>query len=60
MRFTNDISLRDTSVGVLLEYSEEYPPVLSNFGMGSTLVNYYRKRNEADEFLPKVRTLHYR
>lgn len=54
LRFTSDISLRDTSTFVLLEYSEEYPAVLSNFGMGSILVNYYRKRNEADEYVPKL------
>ncbi|KAG8862822.1 hypothetical protein FRB96_000832 [Tulasnella sp. 330] len=53
LRFTGDISLRDTSAGVLLEYSEEYPPMLNSFGMGSVLVNYYRKRNEVDDYVPK-------
>ncbi|KAG9044313.1 hypothetical protein FS837_008364 [Tulasnella sp. UAMH 9824] len=54
LRFTGDISLRDTSSFVLFEYSEEYPPTLSSFGMGSVLVNYYRKRNDADEYIPKL------
>ncbi|KAG9025969.1 hypothetical protein FRB95_009534 [Tulasnella sp. JGI-2019a] len=54
LRFTGDISLRDTSAGILLEYSEEYPPMLNSFGMGSVLVNYYRKRNEVDDYIPKL------
>ncbi|KAG8928363.1 hypothetical protein FRC03_010912 [Tulasnella sp. 419] len=54
LRTTGDLSLRDTSTFVLWEYSEEYPPVLSNFGMGSVLVNYYRKRDEKDEHVPKL------
>lgn len=29
---------------------------MSNFGMGSMLVNYYRKRDEKDEHIPKVKT----
>ena len=36
---------------------EEHPPIISNFGMGSALVNYYRKKNEKDEHIPKVRTI---
>ena len=32
---------------------EEHPPIISNFGMGSILVNYYRKKNEKDEYIPK-------
>lgn len=33
---------------------EEHPPIVSNFGMGSILVNYYRKKSEKDEHIPKV------
>ena len=51
---TTDLSLRDTSNFVLCEYSEEHPPVVPNFGMGSTLVNYYRKKDDKDEYVPKV------
>jgi len=54
LRVTGDISLRDTSSFVIWEYSEEYPAVLNNFGMGSMLVNYYRKRSDKDEHIPKV------
>ncbi|PCH34054.1 atypical/TAF1 protein kinase [Wolfiporia cocos MD-104 SS10] len=50
---TGDLSLRDTSNFVLWEFSEEHPPIISNFGMGSILVNYYRKKNEKDEHIPK-------
>ncbi|KIK70768.1 hypothetical protein GYMLUDRAFT_32818 [Collybiopsis luxurians FD-317 M1] len=50
---TGDLSLRDTSNFVLWEYSEEHPPIIPNFGMGSVLVNYYRKKDEKDEHVPK-------
>ncbi|KAI8995293.1 hypothetical protein BD414DRAFT_479130 [Trametes punicea] len=50
---TGDLSLRDTSNFVLWEFSEEHPPIISNFGMGSILVNYYRKKNEKDDHIPK-------
>ncbi|TRM65919.1 hypothetical protein BD626DRAFT_486234 [Schizophyllum amplum] len=50
---TTDLSLRDTSNFVLWEYSEEHPPVVPNFGMGSALVNYYRKKDDKDEHVPK-------
>ncbi len=33
---------------------EEHPPIIANFGMGSILVNYYRKKSEKDEHIPKV------
>lgn len=54
VRSTSDMSLRDTASFVLLEYSEEHPPVMSNYGMGSILVNYYRKKSETDDFVPKA------
>ncbi|KZT30726.1 TAF1 transcription initiation factor TFIID subunit TAF1 [Neolentinus lepideus HHB14362 ss-1] len=50
---TTDLSLKDTSNYVLWEFSEEHPPIMSNFGMGSILVNYYRKKDEKDEHIPK-------
>ncbi|KAI9366065.1 hypothetical protein DFJ73DRAFT_806960 [Zopfochytrium polystomum] len=43
------LTLRDTSKFVLLEFSEEYPPILSNFGMGSLIQNYYRKAHDKDQ-----------
>ncbi|TFK36914.1 TAF1 transcription initiation factor TFIID subunit TAF1 [Crucibulum laeve] len=54
LRKTSDLSLRDTSNFVLWEYSEEHPPIIPNFGMGSALVNYYRKKDEKDEYFPKA------
>lgn len=39
---------------VLLEFSEEYPPIMSGYGMGTTIVNYYRKKDDKDEHVPKV------
>ena len=38
---------------MLCEYSEEYPPLLSNLGMGSLLVNYYRKKDAKDDYIPR-------
>ena len=33
---------------------EEHPPIVSNIGMGSVLVNYYRKKDDKDDHIPKV------
>jgi transcription initiation factor TFIID subunit 1 len=55
MRTTKDISLKDTSSFVLMEYSEEHPPIISNPGMGALVINYYRKTEPKDEFVPTVR-----
>lgn len=49
-----DLSLGDNSNVLLLEYSEEYPTILSNFGMGSRLINYYRRKNMEDNSRPKL------
>ncbi|KAJ2481732.1 hypothetical protein IWW56_001541 [Coemansia sp. RSA 2131] len=49
-----DVTLKDTADSVLIEYAEEYPLVLSNVGMGSVFVNYYRKRDMQDRSFPKV------
>ncbi|EJD52150.1 hypothetical protein AURDEDRAFT_181675 [Auricularia subglabra TFB-10046 SS5] len=54
LRTTADLTLKDTSSFVLLEYSEEHPPVMSNYGMGNILVNYYRKKSDLDETIPKL------
>lgn len=45
MRTSGDLSLRDSAPFIMLEYSEEYPSVLVNFGMGSVIANYYRRRD---------------
>ncbi|TDL28234.1 TAF1, transcription initiation factor TFIID, subunit TAF1 [Rickenella mellea] len=54
LRKTTDLTLKDTSNFVLWEFSEENPPIISNFGMGSVLVNYYRKMDDKDEHIPKA------
>ena len=51
---TSDLSFADNSHVLLLEYSEEYPTMLPNFGMGSRLVNYYRKKHADDTDRPKA------
>lgn len=50
---TKSLSLADNSHVMLLEYSEEHPMMLSNFGMGSRVINYYRKKNAEDGTRPK-------
>ncbi|KAJ8324904.1 hypothetical protein O5D80_006435 [Batrachochytrium dendrobatidis] len=54
MRTPKDISLRDTSKFVLVEYSEEYPLLMQTVGMASLIYNYYRKKDEKDNFVPKM------
>lgn len=54
MRTPKDITLKDTSRYILVEYSEEYPPVMQNIGMASLVYNYYRKKDEKDNYVPKL------
>ncbi|KAI5476818.1 transcription initiation factor TFIID subunit 1 [Pseudohyphozyma bogoriensis] len=54
LRRTSDITCRDTSQFVLWEFSEENPPIISNLGMGSIIVNYYRKKSDDDDFIPQA------
>jgi transcription initiation factor TFIID subunit 1 len=51
---TTDLTLGDTAPFFISEYSEEYPLSLSKFGMGSKVINYYRKRSEDDNTRPKL------
>ncbi|KLJ13479.1 transcription initiation factor TFIID subunit 1 [Blastomyces silverae] len=51
---TRSLSLADNSHVLLLEYSEEHPTMMSNFGMGSRLINYYRRKNMEDPARPKA------
>lgn len=53
---TTDLTLGDSAQFFLLEYSEEFPLVLSNFGMGNKLINYYRKTSPDDRTRPKLPT----
>jgi transcription initiation factor TFIID subunit 1 len=50
---SKDLSMADNSNMMLVEYSEECPVMLSNFGMGSKLINYYRRKDETDHNRPK-------
>lgn len=49
-----DLSLGDSASLLMLEYSEEAPMMLSNFGMGNRLINYYRKKDADDSTRPKL------
>lgn len=49
---SKDLSLNDNSTVVLFEYSEQNPIMLSNFGMGSRVINYYRRKDRQDEEKP--------
>ncbi|KAF9917575.1 hypothetical protein BX616_000573 [Lobosporangium transversale] len=53
MRGSKDLTLRDNTNFVLLEYSEEHPAIIQNVGMGSFLINYYRKENIDDTHIPQ-------
>ncbi len=44
----------DNSNVLLLEYSEEYPTMMSNVGMGNRVINYYRRKTMDDTSRPKL------
>ncbi|KAG0652180.1 transcription initiation factor [Hyphodiscus hymeniophilus] len=51
---SKDLSLMDHyASATLLEYSEEHPTVLSNFGMGNRIINYYRRKTHDDPERPQ-------
>ena len=50
---TKSLSMADNSNVLLLEYSEEVPVMLPNFGMASRFINYYRRKNTEDPSRPK-------
>ncbi|KAJ1921004.1 hypothetical protein IWQ60_006856 [Tieghemiomyces parasiticus] len=52
LKTTKDLTLKDTTPFILLEYAEEHPPIVPNVGMGSLLLNYYRRRDPADQHAP--------
>ncbi|KAL4922884.1 hypothetical protein BDW62DRAFT_196892 [Aspergillus aurantiobrunneus] len=51
---TQSLSLADNSNVLLVEYSEEVPLALSNFGMANRIINYYRRKNMEDPTRPKA------
>ncbi|BCR92751.1 DUF3591 domain-containing protein [Aspergillus chevalieri] len=52
---TKALSLADNSNAMLVEYSEEAPLMLSNFGMSNRFINYYRRKNAEDDSRPRER-----
>ncbi|RKO88494.1 hypothetical protein BDK51DRAFT_47467 [Blyttiomyces helicus] len=53
LRNPKDLTLKEISAYILLEYSEEYPPMMSNTGMATLMYNYYRKKDEKDPHVPE-------
>lgn len=51
---TSDLTAADNCQLVAMEYLEEYPHILLNFGMGSKIINYYRKELPDDTLRPKL------
>ncbi|EDP49429.1 transcription factor TFIID complex 145 kDa subunit, putative [Aspergillus fumigatus A1163] len=51
---TKALSMADNSNVLLVEYSEESPLMLSNFGMSNRFINYYRRKNMEDSTRPKA------
>lgn len=45
---STDLTLNDNSTAILFEYCEEVPVVLSNFGMGQKIINYFRRSKGTD------------
>lgn len=50
---TKALSMSDNSNAMLVEYSEEVPLMLSNFGMSNRFINYYRRKNADDDSRPR-------
>ena len=51
---TKELTLGDNSTSLLLEYSEEHPMILSQVGMGTRIINYYRRQTKEDASRPKL------
>jgi hypothetical protein len=51
---TKALSMADNSTMLLVEYSEEAPMSLSNFGMANRLIHYYRRKNVDESTRPKA------
>ncbi|KAI9173080.1 hypothetical protein H9P43_007211 [Blastocladiella emersonii ATCC 22665] len=54
LKSSRDMTLKDSANFILLEYSEESPILLSNVGMATFVFNFYRKREEKDQFVPQA------
>ncbi|CAA7265965.1 unnamed protein product [Cyclocybe aegerita] len=47
--YSVSLTLSTADFQIFTDKQEEHPPIIPNFGMGSVLVNYYRKKDEKDE-----------
>ena len=54
MRKTSDLSAKDGDI-CLFEYSEQYPPLISQIGMASKILNYYKRKPEKDREIPECK-----
>ena len=54
MRTPDDLTGKDGDI-ILLEYCEEYPPLLSQVGMATRIKNYYKRRAGNDKGPPEYR-----
>ncbi|XP_047488468.1 transcription initiation factor TFIID subunit 1-like isoform X2 [Penaeus chinensis] len=54
MRTPEDLTGKDGDV-ILLEYCEEYPPLLSQVGMATRIKNYYKRKAGNDKGPPEFR-----
>jgi len=52
MRYKSDLSANNGRL-ILMEYMEEYPPLLMNMGMATRIRHFYRKQNTDDTFKPE-------
>ena len=46
--FVQDVSGKDGEI-ILMEYIEEFPPLMGFAGMSSKLKNYYKKNKESEK-----------
>ncbi len=56
MKTKADLSAKEGRV-VLMEFVEENPLMVSNFGMGTKIKNYYRKKNATENPLLKFEVI---
>ncbi|GLH03339.1 Transcription initiation factor TFIID subunit 1 [Gryllus bimaculatus] len=52
MRTDKDLSGRDGDI-ILVEFSEEHPPLMNLVGMCSRIKNYYKRKADKDQALPE-------
>lgn len=48
MRTPEDLTGKDGEL-ILIEYSEEFPPLLGQVGMATKIKNYYKRVSSSDE-----------